>query len=405
MTFYQLALRYLWRKKTKTVLLFLVLFFVCSMILSANMVLRATEESKKGLQEKTEPKIVLENLKGQNEITENEIEQIKNLDGVSSVNGVSVSRVFPVELHPITGSESSDEDNVKVALQIYDDMEKDSPFAEQRYRLTAGQYVENNVPGIVMNSLLADSNGLELGDEVKFRTEDGRQASVKIIGLYLAGSERKQGESVIAVNRIENQIFMDTASYKQLEDHSGSAKAAVYAKSAEQLKHLKKEIEAIVSGKTEITTSDTLYRQMEVPLKQITRVARLMLVLTLITGITVVSLLLCMWMRTRLKETAIFISIGRTKNSIVSQVFLETFLVFVLAAFGACGPGSLMAKILKGVFTKTDVAGVVLNIVLKPKDIFTLFCLGAGVILTAVFVSLIPVLRANPKDTLSKMEG
>lgn len=405
MTFYQLALRYLWRKKAKTVLLFLILLLVNCMILSANMVLRATEESKKELQEKTEPKIVLENLKEKNEITENEIGRIKSLDGVVSVNGMSVSKVFPVGVHPVMNSESPDEANRKVSLRVYDDMEKDSPFAEQRYRLTAGEYAGNEAPGIVINLLLAELNGLEPGDEMTFAADDGRQVSVKITGLFLAGGEKKQGESITAENRIENQIFMDAASYEQLSLRSGFSKAAVYAQSAEQLEYLEKEIEAIVPDKAEITTSDTLYRQMEAPLKQITRMARLMLVLTLITGITVVSLLLCMWMRTRMKETAIFISIGRTKNSIVSQVFLETFLVFVLAVLGACVPGRLMANILQGALTKPETAGAMLNIFLKSKDIFILSCLGTSVILTAVFVSLIPVLKANPKDTLSKMEG
>ena len=60
MTFYQRAFRYLWRKKTKTILLFTVLLAVSSMILCSIMILRATQDTKASIQEKTKSKVVME---------------------------------------------------------------------------------------------------------------------------------------------------------------------------------------------------------------------------------------------------------------------------------------------------------------------------------------------------------
>ena len=53
MRFYQLALKYLSRKKAKTFLLFFVLVLVNTMILSTSMILRATNESMDSMQAKT----------------------------------------------------------------------------------------------------------------------------------------------------------------------------------------------------------------------------------------------------------------------------------------------------------------------------------------------------------------
>ena len=144
-----------------------------------------------------------------------------------------------------------------------------------------------------------------------------------------------------SVNRIENQIFIDNISYWDLFGMEGYAKVAVYCKNPEQLNVLEEKLNKYLSGKADATTSDTLYQQMALPLEQITRVAKLMLALILLAGTTVVSLLLCMWMRTRQRETAIFISIGKPKASIFLQVFLESFLVFALAVLGSCGHGLL----------------------------------------------------------------
>ena len=86
MAFYQLAFRYLKRKRAKTVLLFFVLLIVSSMILSTNMILRATADSKTAIGEKTKAKVVMGILKEDDRITLDDVEWIKDLEEVSTVN-------------------------------------------------------------------------------------------------------------------------------------------------------------------------------------------------------------------------------------------------------------------------------------------------------------------------------
>lgn len=405
MTFYQLAFRYLKRKKAKAILLFFVLLLVSSMILSTNMILRATEDSKAEIQEKTKSKIVLEITKEENRITQQEVEEILNLEEVSTVNCQNKGQAFPNNFYPVTSNDSTEENNQKIMLFSYDDLQNDSAFYEGRYRLVSGNYITKDKRGAVINSSLADSNGLELGDDIKIENTEGKIVSLKIVGLFLSGSERKQTEKMDSVDRIENQIFVDNESYSQLLGNTGYYKVSVYCKNPEQLPTLEKQLRSIFPEKVSFTSSDTLYRQMALPLDQITRVANLMLVLTLITGIVIVSLLLCMWMRTRQKEAAIFISIGKSKYSIFLQVFLESFLVFLVSIIGACGLGSLMAEFLQKALTHSETTEVSLNVFLQGKDIGSLVVWGSFLVLTAVLVSLFPILKANPRDTLSRMEG
>ena len=116
-------------------------------------------------------------------------------------------------------------------------------------------------------------------------------------------------------------------------------------------------------------------------------------------------MLLCMWMRTRQRETAIFISIGKSKACIFLQVFLESFLVFALAVLGSCGLGNFMAGILQGFLTDSGTTDISLEVLLQFKDIVVLAGLGILLVLAAVIISLFPILKTNPKETLSKMEG
>lgn len=405
MKFYQLAFRYLCRKKSKTFILLLVLLFINSMILGSYMILHATEDSRITMQEKMGTKAVLE-VKGSDRfITENEVRKIRDMDGVISVNRMADSAVYPVNFNPITNSDSEEENNWKVTLLSYDELERDSAFSDLRYRLMKGDMItEGSGKGAVINFALADANGLEIGDEMEVGTETGSVINVKIIGVFVAGSERNQMDTLPAVNRIENQIFIDNESYTGLFDNAGYRKIAVYTKKPDQIDVLVQELKDFLGSRVEITTADILYRQLEVPLNRIVRVMKLMLVFTLAAGVTITSILLCMWMRSRKREIAVFISVGKKKTDILMQVFMETAAVFCLSVSGACVIGSGMAGIMKELLMEENTA-VLLSVSLQAGDIAAMFFAGGCIAVIAVCISLLPILRANPKDILSKMEG
>lgn len=405
MKFYQLAFRYLCRKKSKTFILLLVLLFINSMILGSYMILHATEDSRITMQEKMGTKAVLE-VKGSDRfITENEVGEIRDMDGVISVNRMADSAVYPVNFNPITNSDSEDENNWKVTLLSYDELERDSAFSDLRYRLMKGDMItEGSGKGAVINFALADANGLEIGDEMEVGTETGSVINVKIIGVFVAGSERNQMDTLPAVNRIENQIFIDNESYTGLSDNAGYRKIAVYTKNPDQIDVLVQGLKDFLGSRVEITTDDILYRQLEVPLNRIVRVMKLMLVFTLAAGVTITSILLCMWMRSRKREIAVFISMGKKKTDIFMQVFMETAAVFCLSVSGACVIGSGMAGIMKELLMEENTA-VLLSVSLQAGDIAAMFFAGGCIAVIAVCISLLPILRANPKDILSKMEG
>lgn len=306
MKFYQLGFRYLQRKKGKTILLLIVLILVNSMILGTSMILRTTNESKQAMQEKTNSKIVAEITSKDSKITENEVNKIETLEDVSSINRIGRQEVFPNDFAPVTLNTSTNEENLKIALLSYDDLEKDSPFSEMQYRLSSGDYIKHEKKGAVINANLANQNELKVGDTIELSTENGTKVSVQIIGIFMSAGnvEKDQPTETTAVNRIENQVFIDNSTYKELFKEAEFEKLCVYSKRPEKLDVLETSLQKIFGNDVELSTSDTLYQQMSAPLEQISKVANLMLVLTLVTGTVVVSLLLCMWMRTRQKEVA-----------------------------------------------------------------------------------------------------
>ena len=406
MPFYKRGFLYLIRKRGKSILLLLIFLFVNSMILSTNMILHATESTEAAMREKAGAKVVCEISDTTYPITDKEADTIKDLAGVTSINRMGGQSAYLTDFSPVTASTSAEPDNLKVSLLSYDDMDTDSPFADQSYRLTDGELIRPETKySAVINAQFAEANGLQIGDTLSFESESGKTVTVEVIGEYLTGNESQQENTTLAVYRMENQIYIDNTAYVELFDGSGFYKVSAYTGQPELLDTLAESIQGVLQDKADVTTSDALYQQMKAPLTQITRVVSLMRLLTFFTGTVIVSLLLCMWMRSRQKEMAVFISMGEQKIIIFLQALLEAAVVFLIALIGSCGLGSLASGWLQDLLLSSVETSVSLQVSLQFTDIALLLGIGSGVVVIAVLLSLLPVIRANPKDILSRMEG
>ena len=406
MPFYQRGLLYLTRKRAKSILLLMIFLFVNSMILGTNMILHAAQSTEAAMKKKTKAKAVCEMTDAGQPVTEEDARGIGNLDAVTSINRMGQQAAYLPELLPVTGNTSTEADNQKVSLLSFDDMETDSPFADQSFRLTEGRLIgPDSRYCAVVNQGFAQANGLKVGDTFSLENEEGKKTTVEIIGEYLAGNETRQEKETLALYRQENQIYIDNTAYLELFGEKGFYKLSAYVSQPELLDSLAGEIQEIVGEKAEVTTSDTLYQQMKAPLTQITRVVSLMRLLAFGTGTAVVSLLLCMWMRSRQKEMAVFLSMGEGKSVIFWQALLESAVVFLIALLGACVLGTAASGWMQELLLATVDTGASLTVTLQAGDIAQLLGIGGAVVGIGVLLSLIPVLRSNPKDILSRMEG
>ena len=406
MPFYQRGVLYLTRKRAKSILLLMIFLFVNSMILGTNMILHAAQSTEAAMKEKTKAKVVCEMADAGQPVTEEDARGIGNLDAVTSINRMGQQAAYLPELLPVTGNTSTEADNQKVSLLSFDDMEADSPFADQSFRLTEGRLIGSDSRYCaVVNQGFTQANGLKVGDTFSLENEEGKKTTVEIIGEYLAGNETRQEKETLALYRQENQIYIDNTAYLELFGEKGFYKLSAYVSQPELLDSLAGEIQEIMGEKAEVTTSDTLYQQMKAPLTQITRVVSLMRLLAFGTGTAVVSLLLCMWMRSRQKEMAVFLSMGEGKSVIFWQALLESAVVFLIALLGACALGAAASGWMQKLLLATVDTGTSLTVTLQAGDIAQLLGIGGTVVGIGVLLSLIPVLRSNPKDILSRMEG
>ena len=102
---------------------------------------------------------------------------------------------------------------------------------------------------------------------------------------------------------------------------------------------------------------------------------------------------------------AVFLSMGEGKSVIFWQALLESAVVFLIALLGACVLGTAASGWMQELLLATVDTGTSLTVSLQAGDIAQLLGIGGAVVGIGVLLSLIPVLRSNPKDILSRMEG
>ena len=405
MPFYQRAFLYLFRKRTKTALLFLILLLVNSMILGTVMILHAAQTTQISIEKKSKAKAVCEITQDRDRISSQDISAVKQLPHITFLNRQAESPAYLSDFLPITASDSQKPENSQIHLTAYDDLEKDGPFATQNYRLTDGTLIQPQLDSsAVIHETFATVNGISIGDQIHLENEHGKTITVTVCGLFLSGNEHQQNNTLDSLYRIENQIFIDIKSYTTLFNSDQFNQLIVYTDQPGQTEALAEELQELFGEKAEVTSSDVLYQQMKAPLEQIIRITKLMMAFTLLSGTVIVSLILCMWMRSRQREMAVLISLGESKGTIFLQTFLESVMIFLLAAIGSCCLGTLSANVLQTILSASEPTPV-MTPSLQMKEIATLFAAGSLVILTAVLLSLVPVLTTNPKDILSRMEG
>ena len=390
MNYVQRAFCYISRKRLKSLLLFLIFMVINCMVLGIVGIQRASQEVMKNLRSNTESKVILEIRQGTEQFTENDIQGFSDVPNINWMNCLWSEQMEIPALEPVMGDEQSDQ---LFTVHLQNRVDKDSPFEEKIYRLVEGDFPAASNE-IVINQILADRNGLGVGDSIP--------GDYRIVGIFLSGMERQQTEKVATVNRIENQIYI-LADENLSESCKGYTKVICYVTEPEQLDELVGTLDERYNEKAYVQANDHTYQKMRISIEQTGRITMFVLIITLITGCSVTGLLLSMWMRGRKTEIAVYVSLGLEKSNLLMQAVVEGLVLYIISfvisgllAYSLLPKLSSSLGILEGAggSWKADYAG----------SLLTLGC-GVCMIILLTVIAMFPYLKKHPKEILSEMEG
>ena len=159
-----------------------------------------------------------------------------------------------------------------------------------------------------------------------------------------------------------------------------------------------------------VSSDDHVFEETLESIDGIKHIIKIMTYSIMIGGITVLSLILILWLRERIHEIGILLSIGISKIKIVTQFILELLFISLPSLVLSLFIGNVILNIIVGGFMNSDDSTVMVDSLLKNNNLISNFItfmqsygILIGIIVLSVIIASLMILIKKPKEILSKI--
>ncbi len=454
MSFFKRAYLQNIRKKGKTLLMFLLLLVMGTLILTCLSIQTATNTAALNVRESLMGSFTVDAKSAQGQLTQNVVDEILKIPGVKeSYNGRSSNYAEFL---------SQDGENLEVltegAFQVVEGFEhagrlladrfseRNTLFTEKGFEIIDGEAItEGDTGTALVHEYFAEKNGLSIGDTITLSLNEQMLADdvmekggagvntveVKIIGIF-KNTMPQEDDMILSHMFYENIVFTDPASYSELYMGAGDISyeyGDFDTSDPAEIDKIIGEVQNIPGvdwNKCTFVPHDTDYQNAKKSLSALSNMVKTLVIIIMIVSIVLLILILALWVRSRVHETGVFLAMGFSKVSILLQHITEILMIAVCAfsvAFILSGAiaGTVGNHLLEQApepeyqlehltDSETDdeaeptaITLTQIEIRVSVRELFKLYIVGSILIILSVAIATIPILRMKPKEILTKM--
>ena len=409
------AVAYVFRKRTRTALIFLILTLILAVIYAGFSIMKTSEKMTSAINSANDFGVKIRSLKSETfnaeslESVGKELgaEKIFQYEGVAEIkNGEVVTGEQMVMREDLPGYLGN-----AVMLQAISDVKKDPLFRSEVFKLIEGKNISREETGkVLVHEALAKKNQWKVGDKVSLKVlGEEKELELLIQGIFTGKKQEKY--TGMSSDFSENMVFTDYTTMVQI---FGKKKLVTSLKilvsDSEKLAALKTELnkKSVQSEDYEMIEEENQFSGMVESLDVVKQMISLMIMAVIGAGIIVLSLVLILWVRERMYEIGILLAIGRSKIKIVGQFILELILVSLPAVILAAVLGRIFVGwILGAVLQKESLDNLDLSSFTTGDGGLGIFAMSYGllilIIILAVLVASWMILTKKPKEILAKI--
>ncbi len=211
-------------------------------------------------------------------------------------------------------------------------------------------------------------------------------------------------------------VFIDyESSQKALnktENNKIVNKLAIFSDSSENTKEALNKIKKIKIDWSQfnISSDNHVFEETLESIDGIKHIIEIMTYSIMIGGITVLSLILILWLRERIYEIGILLSIGISKIKIIIQFILELLFISLPSLVLSLFIGNVILNIIVGGFMNSDDSTIMVDSLLKNNNFISnlitflqSYGILIGIIVLSVIIASLMILIKKPKEILSKI--
>lgn len=420
------AIAYITRKRNQTLIIFIILTIVLSCLYSCLTIMKSSNEIEKALYESSNSSISITKKDGKyfNVNQFKDIEKIKEVEKIiiqyDGLAKLKDAKVVSGEQR-INREDLSDEFKNVVSFEATNNTKRNILFSSRVFTIKEGKNIEeNDKNSIIVHEEFAKQNNLKLGDEVNLELldieESGKIKShkFKIIGIF--SGKKQETYTGLSSDFSENMVFVDYSTSQEILNKSENNKIAnkilMYSGSAEstdlalnKLKELK-----IDESKYFVEKDSNAFEESLESVSGIKHIIKIMTYSIMLGGMVVLSLILILWLRERIYEIGIFLSIGTSKIQIIMQFIFELLFISIPSIISSLFLGNVLIKVIAGGLINSEnsmISGG--NLINDSSFMLNITTLGQSylilisiIVLSVVFASSL-ILIKKPKEILSKI--
>ena len=402
------ALAYITRKKNRTFIIFIVLVLILSSLYSCLSIMGLNNSVEKNLYKLSNSAISVMLNSEQNF----NIDQFKN---INKINGID-EKYFQydgvgklVNYKVVESEQGVSRDDVPqdlknlVSISAFNNMKKHNLFSSGVFSIKSGRNIENeDTNKVIIHEDLASKNGLKIGDKIKLMLEKN-EGEFEIVGLFTGKKQEKFNG--LSSDFSENMIFMNydysQKVLKNLDDNKKIAtKLYIYLTSPEKMNDVINEIKKINLewANYKVGTDNNNFDEVRETVGSVKYIVMIMSILIMIGGLVVLSFILILWLRERVFEIGVLLSIGISKFKIVMQFKMELLIVTIPVIIVSFFAGNVVInQVASRIFTNITTSAINWD-----KFLISYGVLIVIIVLSIVFGSMAFLVK-KPKDILSKM--
>ena len=420
------AIAYITRKRNRTLIIFIILTIVLSCLYSCLTIMKSSNEIEKTLYESSNSSISITKKDGKyfNVNQFKDIEKIKEVEKIiiqyDGLAKLKDAKVVSGEQR-INREDLSDEFKNVVSFEATNNTKRNILFSSRVFTIKEGKNIEeNDKNSIIVHEEFAKQNNLKLGDEVNLELldieESGKIKShkFKIIGIF--SGKKQETYTGLSSDFSENMVFVDYSTSQEILNKSENNKIAnkilMYSGSAEstdlalnKLKELK-----IDESKYFVEKDSNAFEESLESVSGIKHIIKIMTYSIMLGGMVVLLLILILWLRERIYEIGIFLSIGTSKIQIIMQFIFELLFISIPSIISSLFLGNVLIKVIAGGLINSEnsmISGG--NLINDSSFMLNITTLGQSylilisiIVLSVVFASSL-ILIKKPKEILSKI--
>ena len=418
MSIFNRAYLYIIRKKVRNSILFFIVTLISLFLLSGSILNTTVGSISKNLYKDVNFGFTIESIdKSNKEIEKDTLKKINEVAGVNEKNYLYAKSVNVVdkkvvqENQNITITEEMKNKSNLVMMNGITSTKNNIDFKSEVLKLEKGRHIEESDQNkILVHEKFATINNLILGDKIKLE-QNGKTVEFEVVGIF--SGEKTNNFEGLSSDFIENTVYTDYNSSQKLLDYSSNNKVTSVeygVNNPTKLDDIIRNVESLGINNISVSKSNKNYELVTSSVESVTKLTNMIRIGSVIVGVVILSLVLMFWIRERLYEIGVLLSLGISKVNLILQFVVETLMVTIFGFLSALGLEFILLKYISGNATSIfseDLPKIISDeltkISINGSNIIGVIIVMVTIVIISVVVALLPILKMKPKKILTQI--